>query len=244
MDEREVQQRLSQITTRWSIIFQAHEGKAEDVSEAQRLLMQRYAGAVYRYLLAALRDANAADDLAQDFAVRFLRGDFRRADPERGRFRNFLKTALQNLIVDHYRRQKRQPRQIPEDAPEPAVAPHEAEELDRQFLESWRNELLTRAWEALAHDGEYYTVLHLRAEHPDWRSAQLAEKLTTLLHKSVTENWVRQALFRARKKFADYLLDDIKQSLEQPTPETVEEELSDLGLLEYVRPELHRRGGE
>ena len=43
----------------------------------------QHCGAAYRYLLGAVHDPDAADDLCQDFAVRFLRGDFRRADPGR-----------------------------------------------------------------------------------------------------------------------------------------------------------------
>src|SRR5262249_8409202 len=70
---------LSQIETHWSAVFLAHRGPRDAAAEAQRALMERYGGAVHRYLLASLRDPEAADDLAQEFALRFLRGDFRRA---------------------------------------------------------------------------------------------------------------------------------------------------------------------
>jgi DNA-directed RNA polymerase specialized sigma24 family protein len=48
-----------------------------------------------------VRDPEVADDLAQEFALRFLRGDFQRADPERGRCRDYLKRALINLVHDY-----------------------------------------------------------------------------------------------------------------------------------------------
>src|SRR3712207_7176976 len=49
------------------------------------------------------RSEAAAEELLQEFAVRFLRGDFRRADPQRGRFRDYVKTALIHLVIDHQR---------------------------------------------------------------------------------------------------------------------------------------------
>ncbi len=61
-------------------------------------LMCRYAGAVHRYLLKALGDSDAAAELNQEFALRFLRGDFRHGDPIRGRFRDYVKRTVQNLM--------------------------------------------------------------------------------------------------------------------------------------------------
>src|SRR5262245_18556900 len=84
-------QRLSSISTLWSLVEKAHQ-ETIAAAIAQRALLQRYCGAVYRYLLGALLDEAAAEDLFQDFALRFLRGDFRRADPGKGRFRDYLKT--------------------------------------------------------------------------------------------------------------------------------------------------------
>ena len=64
------------------------------------------------YLGRALGDPEAADEVFQEFALRLLRGDLRRADPERGRFRDLVKTAVFHLIVDHRRRQQARPRPL------------------------------------------------------------------------------------------------------------------------------------
>ena len=45
-------------------------------------------------------------------------------------------------------------------------------------------------------------------------------------------------LASVRDKFADLLLDEVVNSLDRPTPDHLEEELIDLGLLEYCRPAL------
>jgi RNA polymerase sigma-70 factor (ECF subfamily) len=197
-------------------------------------------------LLGALRDPDVADELNQDFAVRFLRGDFHRADPQRGRFRDFVKTAVLNLIIDHQRRQKKRFVNLSEDAPEPADSADDLRDMDRQFQESWREELLTRTWEALArYEREsgrpFHTVLRHRAKYPDLSANEMAEQLSQRLGKPITSVSARQTLHRAREKFADMLIDEVVHSLNQPTVDDLQEELVDLGLLEYCKPALERR---
>src|SRR5437868_15369064 len=110
MDAAELSQRLSRIDTLWTMLLRAHGGEPGAVQDAQCKLLERYRGAVYRYLLGAVRDADAAEELAQEFALRFVRGDFRRASPDRGRFRSYLKTALIHLVTDYHRARQRAPR--------------------------------------------------------------------------------------------------------------------------------------
>jgi len=88
MDQTELELRLSRISTRWSVLRQAHQGPEDAAAAARQELMQRYCGAVYRYLLSAVRDPHTAEDLTQEFALRFVGGHFHRADPSRGRFRD------------------------------------------------------------------------------------------------------------------------------------------------------------
>lgn len=245
MDQENPHQRLSQISTAWTMLGQAHEGTPEEMKAARRQLMQRYGAPIYRYLRASVRDTDAADELYQEFALRFVRGDFKRASPDRGRFRNFLKTALYHLIVDHQRRQKRQPVPLSPDSPEPGVDAEQVATSDAEFLSAWRAKLLARAWDALAgfeqETGQpLYTVLRFRADQPDLQAPQMAEQLAARLGKPVTPEWVRKRLHLARAKFADYLLDEVRQTLEEPTEEALEQELVDLGLLEYCRSALGR----
>src|SRR4051794_27957157 len=87
---------LSLIETRWSLILQAHQGQGDAASDARKQLIGNYFEAVERYLVRITRDPDLAADLAQEFAVRFLRGDFCRADSRRGRFRDYVKRAAMN----------------------------------------------------------------------------------------------------------------------------------------------------
>jgi RNA polymerase sigma-70 factor (ECF subfamily) len=235
--------RLSHISTLWTLVRQANHEPGENRVAAQRALLDRYGGAVRRYLLGSLRDRDAAEELFQEFACRLLRGDLKGANSDRGRFRDFVKGVLFHLVANWHNAQKRRPQGLPDEpaAPDPPSTPDE----DRAFLENWRAELLARSWVGLsAYEREsgqpYYTVLRLRAEHPELRSPQLAERLSTVLGKTVTAVGVRQVLHRARDRFADLLLDEIRHSLEDPTPDRLQEELDDLSLLEYCKPALDR----
>jgi hypothetical protein len=52
---------------------------------------------------------------------------------------------------------------------------------------------------------------------------------------------VRQILCRARDKFAEYVVGAVARSLPSASPEELERELIDLGLLAYCQEALSRR---
>ena len=237
---------LSQIQTAWSVVHRAH-GDQTAVQSAQRLLLDRYGGAVRRYALAALRDEDAADEVFQEFALKFVRGDFGNANPTRGRFRAFVKTIVYRLIVDYQRRGKQRLREVAMHsaiADVPASGAENAYEV--AFRTSWRDELLACSWKKLADEEErsgkpHYRVLRYRADHPELRSPELAAGLSKELGKRTTAGAARVLLHRAREAFAEILLEEITQSLADATLDEAEEELIELDLLEYCRPALDRR---
>ncbi len=111
--------------------------------------------------------------------------------------------------------------------------------------EDRREALLRRCWGRMATleqatGAPGYSVLRIRAEHPELRSPELATRLSTVLGKPQTAAGVRQALHRARDKFADLLVDEVRRSLVNPTKERLKQELGDLGWLEYCRHILDR----
>jgi RNA polymerase sigma factor (sigma-70 family) len=245
MENVEFDPHLSQMSTQWTMVFQAHSGTPDEAHIAASRLMCRYAGAVHRYLLKVLKDSHAADELDQEFALRFLRGDFKNCDPNRGRFRDYVKRAVQNLINDHHRR-KRPTISLDDRTPQPAATDAGIADFEQQFLESWRKDLLERAWNSLEelekNTGQpYHTVLRSKVTHPDLTSDKLADQLSTTLKKSYTAGAVRQALQRSREKYVDYLLTEVRASLHNPTRDEIEQELIDLNLLHYCRPFMKRR---
>jgi RNA polymerase sigma-70 factor (ECF subfamily) len=84
-------------------------------------------------------------------------------------------------------------------------------------------------------------VLFFQTENPKMRSAEMAERLAAPIGKPLTANWVRKSLHQAREKFKDLIVEEVAQSLKNPMPETLEEELLELGLLSYCRSTLERR---
>jgi RNA polymerase sigma factor (sigma-70 family) len=234
--EEECDERLSRIETQWTVLLRAHETAASGARDARDQLLIRYTGAVYRYLLGAVRDPDAAADLCQEFAVRFLRGDFRRAAPDRGRFRNYVKTALINLVNDYHRAQRGGPKSLAVDPAAQELPPED------DFVGGWRQSILDETWKALAEENAaFHAVLFLRIENPEMPSGEMAEKLTTQLDRPITAENVRKMLQRAHAKFAELLLDQVAASLDDPTPDDLEAELRAIDLLRYCRSALEKR---
>jgi RNA polymerase sigma factor (sigma-70 family) len=237
-------QRLSQISTMWTVLRQAHDGPADAAAQAQHILLQRYGGAVHRYLLAILRDPHAADDLTQEFGLSLVKGAFHKAVPQRGRFREYVKTVLFHLVSKYHKSQTGRARVLAPNSPELASLASRDDDAERQFQESWREELLVRAWEALAEaQPTFYAVLRLRATHPKLPSPELAKELSGQLGKAFRAAGIRQILRRARDKFAELLIDEVAQTLERPTVEVIAQELRELHLLAYCQPTLSRYSG-
>jgi DNA-directed RNA polymerase specialized sigma24 family protein len=239
-------QHLSDMATRWTLIRQGQVKRDLPESRiAQWQLLERYGGAIHRYLLGAVREPDLAGDLSQEFAVRFLQGDLKGADPGKGRFRDFVKGVLRNLVASHFRRERRRPMELSPDHPEPGVDDPPSAEDEQAFVACWREEFLARGWKALqrfeAETGQpYHTVLRYRADHPDEASEDMARALGERLGRAITSAGMRKALQRAREKFADLMLEDLAASLSNPTQEAIERELIDLELYEYCRPALDR----
>lgn len=239
--------RLSAIPTMWSMVRHAHDSQAESARAAQQHLLALYGGAARRYLLAALRDEDAADEVFQEFALRFVQGSFQQVCPDRGRFRSFLKTCLYHLIIDYQRRRKKQRATSELEYDAMAVAGTDGTlSEDTLYIKCWREELLMRAWQRLAEDEAstgkpYHTVLRMRAENATASSTELAEVVTLRLGKEISSANVRVIVHRARELFSEVLLNAVIESLPDSRRGDVEEELIELQLLEYCRAGLQRQ---
>jgi RNA polymerase sigma factor (sigma-70 family) len=238
--------RLDELSTWWSVLFEAHGESAGAARLAQERLLDRYGPAVRRYLLAAVGDPHAADDLFGEFALRLVRGDFRQARPELGRFRRLLKVALYRMVIDHQRRQAHRPQPLTadpaDDPPEPFA------DSDRVFRAEWRAQLFEAAWAVLRAEEErtgrpLYTLLRYRTDHPDARAAEMAERLADRLGPGADADWVRRRLFDARQHFTDALVAEAARSLHPATADNLAEELAELELLDYCREALARWSG-
>lgn len=240
MESSELQERLSRIRTRLTIWLEAHQGEGQAAIVARQQLVLRYYGAVYRYLLSMLRDPVTAEELTQEFAVRLLRGDFKHFDPQRGRFRDFVKVAIRHLVIDYWKKPERARQPFQPEPSERAVDSPQELDLDKAFIEKWKEELFARTWEALAKNQEesgqpYYTVLRCKTDQPGLRSAELAAQVAAQTGRPMTSENLRQLLHRSRRRFAELLVEEVGRSLDTTEPDRVAEELIELGLMSYCR---------
>jgi DNA-directed RNA polymerase specialized sigma24 family protein len=243
--------RLDEIATQWSLLRLAHQSSVTVAGPARNALVLRYARAIRSYIGAQVKDAQDADELAQEVLIRILRGDFAKATPERGRFRDLLKVAVRNMVRTFWTRKQRRASVHLDEALTPAVEDPDPSD-DSDWNAAWRRSLLDMTWAALeayqqAHKGSVsWTLLRLRKEYPEDNSSQLAARLSAATRQSFRAEAIRQQLRRARLRFAELLIEEIARCLDHPTPEAVEEELIEVGLMEYVRdflpPDWRSRG--
>lgn len=224
--------------TRWSMVQRAHDKSAGDGPAARQYLVMRYSPAIRSYVRAITRNEDQADDITQDVIVRLLQGDFAGADPHKGRFRDLLKTAVRNMTRNVWAKQKVR-KSVEFDVSQ--VEQASIQEHDAAWDEGWQRNLLSLAWRRLEEYQESYassnahTVLKLRTDFPDDSSEELAKRLESVLHKPFRADQARQQLRRARVRFAEFLVEEVADMLDAPTPQRIEEELSSLGLLEQIR---------
>ncbi len=223
--------RLAEISTRWNI-----------VGDPLQFVL-RYAPAIQKYLTAIVRNAHDADEIAQDFLLKMMDRRFEHVRPDRGRFRFYLKQAVRNAVREHARR--RRPALLSNEALAEYTTDETADSLtEQQWVEDWRRCILDRAWSALEshqrrHEGNLcHTVLRLTAEHPESDSATLAELTVRHSNRPLSVEAFRQQVSRGRRLLATFVRDEVAATLERPRPDEVNEELLNLGLMEYVGPYL------
>ena len=232
--------RLDEIPTQWSLLRLAHRDSFVTSGAARNALVLRYNRAIRAYIGAMVRDPNDADELSQEVVMRLARGDFARATPDRGRFRDLLKVAVRNMVKSHWSREGTRARKR-ESVPDwNNVAETDDAEREQEWLSTWRQAVLDLAWQGLERfqkehrENISYTLLRLRADAPDASIGELLDQLTKATGAKLKEPALRQQLRRARLRFAELLLDELARSLDDPTPERIEEELVALELLDYI----------
>lgn len=96
-------------STDWSLIARAGHVDADVKRRALATLLERYAGVLRTHLVARRIPVDMVDDVVQGFLVsKVLEQDLiGRAEREKGRFRNFLLTALDRYAYDRLRELKR-----------------------------------------------------------------------------------------------------------------------------------------
>jgi RNA polymerase sigma-70 factor (ECF subfamily) len=191
-------------------------------------LIGRYHDAVERYLRLKLRDVNLADEVFQEFWTKLLTHKLAGADANKGRFRDYLRTVLHRLIIDHFRVKKLMPLP-PGDLLDDSTS-------DADYDRVWREVVIKRAmsrletYEINTPKNRYHTVLQLRRANPKAPIEDLAAQLGTQIGGTVTPEAFRKTLQRARAKFLELLIQELRETIHPAEAEDIEAEIYDLGL--------------
>jgi RNA polymerase sigma factor (sigma-70 family) len=221
------EERLTEIPTSWTTISSAHTPGPKSRA-AMEELVGRYHDAVTHYIYVKVRDKHLADEVLQEFWTKLLTGKLAGADKSKGRFRDYLRTVLHRLIIDHFRSRKLQ-----------ALPPGDlldASRPDEDFDRVWREAVINRVWsrlemyQAATPKNRYATVLQLRRDHPKASIDEIAEKLAEITRTSITPEAFRKNLQRARAKFIELLVQELRDTIHPTSNEDIEAEIFDLGL--------------
>lgn len=175
-----------------------------------------------------------AEDLTQGFFAALLADRaLLRADPERGRLRNFLLGALKRFLADEFRHRtaKKRGGGVPLVSFERETAEHrylsgplDEHDPEKLYLTAWAHSLVDRVRQKMKAEfpGGEEAYAHLapfiEGDAVDMPYRQLAAKLGR------TESGARVAVHRLRQRFRELLTAAVRQTVESPGE--VDEELA------------------
>jgi DNA-directed RNA polymerase specialized sigma24 family protein len=115
-------------STRWSVVLLAGQNDSPQATEALEKLCRTYWYPLYAYVRRKGYNKEDAQDLTQGFFYHLLKKNYLvRANPGKGRFRDFLRTGLRHFLINEWDRAQAD-RRKPGEVPIP---------LDAQTAETW-----------------------------------------------------------------------------------------------------------
>lgn len=212
------------------------------VADPARIVI-RYGRAMRAYIASLLqRKLSGSSDVVEDaveecasrMALKIQQGKLATWNPAGGKFRFYFHTIVTHEVEGFLRERRRD---ILKRATPIVQTMDDSRDEEKEFL---GKEVFRLAVEALrdeeARDPHdlYASVLTLRLEHPDASAAELAGLLEVKLRRSFTEIYVRQIEKRARTRFAELLVLEVRRMFGACCAKELQEELCELGLWPYV----------
>ncbi len=225
------------LTTRWSLVARAGSGSV-DARDALESLCAGYWYPLYAFARRRGLDHHAAQDAVQGFLARLIeKRDLQAADQARGRFRSFLLAGLSNFLANLWDKERAEKRggslarvSIDEAAAEARYAGELAVSASPEscFEREWAREVLARSLAALETEWDRAGKRELYARLKPFLTAEAsaADQASIAADLSKTENAIRIALHRLRKRFGELLRLEISDTVADP--KEIEAELDDL----------------
>ena len=215
---------LNRISTRWTAVSNP------------TLFVRRYGRAIRKYIATLVRDPNDAEEVEQEFMLRMVQKGFHTADSNKGKFRYYLITIVRNAAMQWLCRRN----QLPMSAEGMELLPASVE-AHTECTSDWRKCIMKAAWKTLdkyqkrTTGNLFCTVLRVSAQYPEVDSPALAKKVSEMTGQHLTPEAYRKQLSRARKRFADLIVQEVARTLVEPTLEGIKDELNCLDLMKYVK---------
>jgi len=189
--------------TAWTRILQARDGSETSVQQALEHLADLYWKPVFYHIRRKGHSVHDAEDLTQEFFRRFIeRQGMQQADPDKGRFRTFLLSSVNNFLSDEYDKRSAQKR-TPDPEYHEALPQHEeAHSFDRD----WATVVLDRAFARLREQAPREARVLEAQRGGKTRYRELAEEL------GVNEAHVKVMAQRGRTKLRRFILDHLRDT--------------------------------
>lgn len=226
------------VTTHWSVVLAAGQTDATRAQGALARLCQTYWYPLYAYVRRRGYSPPDAQDLTQAFFAHILeRQSLASADPNRGRFRSFILTALNHFLATEWEKARAQKRgggrqTISLDLAaaeqrfdlEPADNSSPDKLFDKQWALALLDEVLNRLEAEYQHAGKAQLFAALKQTLTGTRESQPYSFLALKL--GMNESTVKVAVHRLRKRYRELLCIEISNTLADPSQ--ADEELRDL----------------
>lgn len=219
--------------TAWSRVLRT---RGEEAEESARLALDQLCAAYWQpvegYLRALGCPPQESEDLAQGFFASFLRRDgFQRAEPERGRLRSYLKSAIRHHLF-HWRRDRAAQRRGGGSEPlaldgEDALELPASAAADTQYDEQWALIVMERALDELKAGYAKRSRLDVYERlKPTLLASEDADITSLATELGITRGALAVEQHRARRRLADLLRAQVAETVDDP--EDVDEELMHL----------------
>jgi len=225
-------------TTRWSVVLAA--GGEDDSSKARdalATLCEAYWYPLYAFVRRRGHKAEEAQDLTQAFFARMLEKHFLRdVHPELGRFRSFLLACLKHFLSNEREKARAlkrggglKPISIDSHAAEQRyrLEPADDETPEKLFERQWAVTLLSQTLSQLEAEAERDGRGELFAQLKVYLTGEQGPSYAEVAARfDMTEDAVKAAVYRLRKRYRKCLREQIAQTVADE--EQVEQEIQDL----------------
>jgi RNA polymerase sigma factor (sigma-70 family) len=214
-------------TTHWSVILEGRRGP-DQARAALAEICSAYRRPVFAYLRGRGYAPTDADDLTQEFFARFVEHRWdQKADPQRGRFRSYLLSALHHFLSNQLASQRAYKRggdlqRVALDDVAPAVA--DGESPEQAFNRNWMLTVLDHAMRRLEHeasalgkDAVFRRLADYLVEAPD-----AADYRQVAVELGMRANTVAVYVHRLRQRLRQLVREELARTVGDPADVEVE----------------------